>query len=84
MTGPKPHVVALVGNLNMRFYLSFMLYCKLQRYNHTNIYVLKCVNVEHKRGMYLYRYMYTSIWARVNLVPQTQVLAAWRINVTIC
>lgn len=42
----QSHLIALVGNLNVQFYLSFMLYCKLQGYNHTNIYVFKCVYVK--------------------------------------
>lgn len=47
LIGSQPYLVALVGNLNVPLYLSFMLCCKLQSYNHTSIYVFKCMYVEH-------------------------------------
>lgn len=59
LIGSQLHLVALVGNLNMHFYSSFTLYCKLQRYNHTNIYVFKCVYVKHVKGcVFIQIYVY--------------------------
>lgn len=66
----------------MHFYSSFMLYCKLQRYNHTNSYVFKCVS-QTRKGVCIYTdicilpFRQKLIWFHKN---RHQVLAAWRVK----